>query len=88
MRIIFIMSSTKWRLVRNSPSIFTPLFSQFNLQNMLSNVAVNSLGEMVSPCLTPLLILIFLLSLRGCTVTYSVPISHLFTELQIADICK
>ena len=27
---------------------------------MLSNVAVNSLGEMVSPCLTPLLILIFL----------------------------
>ena len=28
-----------------------PLFSQFNLLNILSNVAVNSLGEMVSPCL-------------------------------------
>ena len=53
------MSSAKRRLERNSPSIFTPLFSQFNLLNMLSNVAVNSLGEMVSPCLTPLLILIF-----------------------------
>ena len=56
------MSSAKQRLERNSPSIFTPLFSQFNLLNMLSNVAVNSLGEMVSPCLTPLLILIFSLS--------------------------
>ena len=31
----------------NSPSIFSPLFSQFNLINMLSSVAVNSLGEMV-----------------------------------------
>ena len=43
--------------------------SQFNLLNMLSNVAVNSLGEMVSPCLTPLLILIFSLSVCRCTVT-------------------
>ena len=33
------------------------------------NVAVNSLCEMVSPCLTPLLILIFSLSLCRCTVT-------------------
>ena len=48
------MSSAKRRLERNSPSIFRPLFSQFNLLNMLSNFAVNSLGEMVSPCLTPL----------------------------------
>ena len=63
------MSSAKRRLERNSPSIFTPLFSQFNLLNMLSNVAVNSLGEMVSPCLTHLLILIFSLSLCRCTVT-------------------
>ena len=36
---------------------------------MLSNVAVHSLGEMVSPCLTHLLILIFSLSLCRCTVT-------------------
>ena len=63
------MSSAKWRLERNSPSTFTPLFSQFNLLNMLSNVAVNSLGEMVFPCLTPLLILIFSLSLCRSTVT-------------------
>ena len=48
------MSSAKRRLERNYPSIITPLFSQFNLLDMLSNVAVNSLGEMVSPCLTPL----------------------------------
>ena len=54
------MSSEKRRLERNSPFIFTPLFSQFNLLNMLSKVAVNSLDEMVSPCLTPLLILLFL----------------------------
>ena len=33
------ISSAKRRLERNSPSIFTPLFSQFNLLNMLSNVA-------------------------------------------------
>ena len=63
------MSSAKRRWERNAPSIFTPLFSQFNLLNMLSNVAVNSLGEMVSPCLTPLLILILSLSLCRCTVT-------------------
>ena len=53
------MSSAKRRLEINHPSIFTPLFSQFNLLNMLSSVAVNSLGEMVSPCLTPLLIMMF-----------------------------
>ena len=63
------MSTATRRLERNSPSIFTPLFSQFNLLNVLSNVAVNSLGEMVSPCLTPLLILIVSLSLCRCTVT-------------------
>ena len=63
------MSSAKRKLERNSPSIFTPLFSQFNIINMLSNVAVNTLGEMVSPCLTPLLILIFSLYLCRCTVT-------------------
>ena len=33
------MSSAKRILERNSPSIFTPLFSQFNILNMLSNVA-------------------------------------------------
>ena len=63
------MSSTKWRLERNSPSIFTPLLSQFNLLNMLFNVAVNSLGELVSPCFTPLLIQNFSLSLCRCTIT-------------------
>ena len=63
------MSSAKRIWKRNSPSIFTPLVSQFNLLNMLSNVAVNSLGQMVSPCHTPLLILIFSLSLYRCTVT-------------------
>ena len=65
----FFLSSAKRRLERNSSSIFTPLFSQFNLLNMLSNVAVNSLGEMVSRYLTPLLILVFSLSLCRCTVT-------------------
>ena len=43
------MSSAKRRLLRKSPSVFTPLFSQSNLKTMLSSVAVNSLGEMVSP---------------------------------------
>ena len=65
------MSSAKRRWERNSPSIFTPLFSLFNLLNMLSNVAVNSLGEMVSPCLTPLLILI--LSLCADVLSLSCP---------------
>ena len=63
------MSSAKRRLERNCPAIFTPLFSQLNLLNMLYIVALNSLGEMMSPCLTPLLILIFSLSLCICTVT-------------------
>ena len=63
------MSSAKRRLERNYPSIFTPLFPKVNLLNRLGNVAVNSLGEMVSPCLTPLMILIFSLSLCRRTVT-------------------
>ena len=46
------MWSAKRRLERNSSSIFTPLFSQFNLLDMLSNVAVDRLGEMVSPWLS------------------------------------
>ena len=62
------MSSAKRRLERNVQSIFTSLFSQFNILKMLSNVAVNSLGEMVSPC-TPLLILMVSLSLCRCTLT-------------------
>ena len=49
-------------IIRLSSRHFSPL-------NMLSNVVRNSLGEMVSPCLTPLLILIFSLSLCRCTVT-------------------
>ena len=93
------MSSAKRGLERNFPSIFTPLFSQFNLLNMLSNVAVNSLGEMVSPCPTSLLILIFSLSLCRCTVTelsvymsfrisiytYSIPCSC--NDVNIAWVC-
>ena len=63
------MSSAKRRLERNYQSIFRPLPSQFNLLNMLSNVAVNNVGDMLSPCVTPLLILIFPLSLCSCTVT-------------------
>ena len=43
------MSSAKRRLERNYPSIFTPLFSHFNLLNMLSNVALNNVGDMVPP---------------------------------------
>ena len=57
------MSSANRRLEIDFPSIFTPLYSP------ISNVAVNSLGGMVFPCLTPLLILIFSLSLCRCTVT-------------------
>ena len=52
------------RTVRNSPSISAPLFSQFNI--MLSGVAVNNFGEMLSPCLMPFLITIFSLSLSSC----------------------
>ena len=65
------MSSAKRRLVTNSSSIFTPMFSQFHLQNMNSSVATNSFGQMMSPCVTPLLILIFSLSLcRSCQQMY------------------
>ena len=63
------ISSAKRRVLRNYPSIFTSLFSQFNRLNILSSAAVNNLGEKLSPSLTPLLILIFSLSLCRCTVT-------------------
>ena len=39
------------------------LSAKFSLLKILSNVDVNSLGEMVSPCRTPLLMFIFSLSL-------------------------
>ena len=57
------ISSAKRRRLRYSPSIFRPLFSQFSLLKIFSSVDVNSLGEMVSPCRTPLLMYIFSLSL-------------------------
>ena len=53
------MSLAKRRLLRNFPSIFTPLFFQFNLLNLLHRVTTKSLDEMVSPYITPLLILSF-----------------------------
>ena len=67
--LLLLLLSAKQRLEIHYPSIFTPLFSQFNLLNMLFNVSVNSLCEMVSPCINPLLILIFSLSLCRYTVT-------------------
>ena len=57
------ISYAKRRWLRYSPSIFMPLFAQFSLLKILSSVDVNSLGEMVSPCRTPLLMFIFSLSL-------------------------
>ena len=57
------MSSAKRRWLRYSPSILKPLVAQVSRRNMLSSAAVNSLGDMVSPCRTPFLMLILLLSL-------------------------
>ena len=54
--------------LRHSPSICKPLVSQFSRRNILSSVAVNSLGDMVHLCRTPLLMLILLLSLFLWTV--------------------
>ena len=45
---IRIMSPAERTLQRNCASIFTPLFSLFNLLIMLFRVPVNSLGEIVS----------------------------------------
>ena len=44
------MPSANQRLLRNSPSIFTSLFSQFNLL-AISSFAVNSMGDLVSLCM-------------------------------------
>ena len=63
------MPSAKRRLERNSPSIFTPLFSQLNLLNYALQCCREQLGWYGVPCLTHLLILIFSLSLCRCTVT-------------------
>ena len=46
-----------------------PLGSQVSHRNMLSSAAVNSLGDMVSLCRTPLFMLILLLSLCRWTLT-------------------
>ena len=63
------MSSAKRRWLRYSPSTFKPLVSKDSRRNMLSSAAVHNLGDMISPCRTPLLILILLLSLCRWTVT-------------------
>ena len=42
---------------------FKALVSQVSRRNMLLNAAVNSLDDMVSPCCTPPLMLMLLLSL-------------------------
>ena len=67
------ISSAKRRVVINSPSIFTSLFSQFNRRNILSSAAVNNLGEKLSPCLIPLLILILPHSLCADVLSLSCP---------------
>ena len=78
------MSSAKrrLRLEKKCPSIFKPLFSQFNLLkfNMLSNVAVNSLGEMV----LLLLILICSLSLCRCTVSVTELSAYIYMSFRIS----
>ena len=43
--LLLLLLSAKQRLEIHYPSIFTPLFSQFNLLNMLFNVSVNSLCD-------------------------------------------
>ena len=53
------ISSAKRRWLRYSPSICRSLFSQFCLLKILSSVGMNSLGEIVSPFLTSLLMFIF-----------------------------
>ena len=45
-----------------------PLVSHVSRRNMLWSAAVNSLGDMKSPCRTPLMMLILLLSLCRWTV--------------------
>ena len=62
------ISAAKQCLLGNSPSIFTPLFSQFNFLTMHSSVAVNSLDRW---CPHVLLLLNpgFSHSLYRCTVT-------------------
>ena len=50
-------------MIKIFASIFKPLVSQIDRRNMLSSAAVKSLGDMVSPCRTPLLMLILFLSL-------------------------
>ena len=58
----------KRRLLRYSLSIVKPLVSQVSRRNMLSRDAVNSLGDMISSCRTPLLMLILLISSCRSTV--------------------
>ena len=55
-------------MITKSQSTFKPLVSQVSRSNTLSSAAVNSLGDMIYPCQTPLLVLILLLSLCRWTV--------------------
>lgn len=49
------MSSASLKLLRLSLSIFIPMLSQSNFPNTSPKQAVNTFGDIVSPCLTSLL---------------------------------
>ena len=55
--VVVDISSANHRLFRFSPSMFIPFSSQSILRNMFSRAAANSLGDIVSPCLTPFVIM-------------------------------
>src|ERR1700753_2217416 len=65
-----MMSSAKRRWFKNFPFTFFPISFQSNFLKTLSRLVVNNLGEMVSPCLTPLQILN--LSVLLCSFTHDV----------------
>ena len=52
---IRMMSSANRRWFNLLPSMFIPLLSQLILRNIASSAALKSLGEIESPCRTPLL---------------------------------
>jgi len=54
--LIKTMSSANSKLVRYLPSTCRPFLSQSSLLNTSSNARVNNLGDIGSPCRTPLLI--------------------------------
>ena len=79
-----MLSSANRRWFNLSPSMFIPLLSQLILREISSSAALKSLGDIVSPCRTPLLMRNSSLSLCRWMVAVALLYVHHIYEFDVS----